>query len=98
MERFLHASVYCDAPAIGLVCAMFVGMVEVSSCVIHPDIRTGHRVKKGDELGYFQYGGSTYCLIFRPGAIAGFSLEAIPEPYNPDAPLVLLGTTIATAT
>ena len=86
-----------DDPTIGLVCLMPVGMVEVSSCVIRPEIRPGHRVQKGDEVGYFQYGGSTYCLIFRPGAIAGFTPEALPQPENPDPPLVLLGTQIATA-
>lgn len=87
----------CDDPAIGLLCVMPVGMVEVSSCVIHPEITPGHRVMKGDELGYFQYGGSTCCLIFRPGAIADFSLQAIPEPSNPQPPLVLVNTKIATA-
>ncbi len=87
----------CDDPVIGLMCMMFVGMGEVSSCVIHPEVKPGNRVKKGDELGFFQYGGSTHCLVFRPGAIASFSLQAIPEPYNPQAPLVLLGTQIATA-
>ncbi len=86
-----------DDPAIGLVCLMPVGMSEVSSCVIHPEVRQGHRVKKGDEVGYFQYGGSTYCLIFRPGAVAGFAPEALPQPDNPDPPVVLLGAKIATA-
>ncbi len=86
-----------DDPAIGLVCLMPVGMVEVSSCVVHPEIRPGHRVQKGEEVGYFQYGGSTYCLIFRPGAIAGFSPEILPQQENPDAPLVLLGRRFARA-
>ncbi len=86
-----------DDPVIGLMCVMPVGMAEISSCVIHPAIKPGHRVKKGDELGFFQYGGSTHCLIFRPGVIRDFSLEAIPEPYNPNAPLVLLGRRVATA-
>ena len=86
-----------DDPAIGLLCLMPVGMVEVSSCIIHPEIRPGHKVKKGDEVGCFQYGGSTYCLIFRPGAIAGFTPEALPQTDNPEPPLVLLGTKIATA-
>ena len=84
--------VEADDPTIGLVCLMAVGLVEVSSCVILPEIRQGHRVKKGDEVGYFQYGGSTYCLIFRPGAVAGFAPEALPQTDNPDPPLVLLGT------
>jgi phosphatidylserine decarboxylase len=87
----------CDDPAIGLLCLMPVGMSEVSSCVIHHEIRPGRRVKKGDEVGYFQFGGSTYCLIFRPGAIAEFAVEALPQPDNPQPPLVLLGTRLATA-
>jgi phosphatidylserine decarboxylase len=86
-----------DDPTIGLVCLMPVGMVEVSSCVIHPEIRQGRRVTKGEEVGYFQYGGSTYCLIFRPGAISGFAPEALPQTEKSDAPLVLLGKRIATA-
>ncbi len=86
-----------DDPVIGLTCLMPIGMVEVSSCVIHAEMRTGRRVKKGEEVGYFQYGGSTYCLIFRRGAIADFAVEALPQPDNPQPPLVLLGTRIATA-
>src|SRR5262249_61919342 len=62
-----------DDPAIGLVCLMPVGMVEVSSCVIHPEIRPGHRVQKGEEIGYFQYGGLTCFLLLQPGAIPGFT-------------------------
>ena len=86
-----------DEPAIGLVAVMFIGMVEVSSCVFPPEIRHGHRVKKGEEVGYFQFGGSSYCMNFRPGAIAGFAVDALPQSENPDPPLVLLGAKIATA-
>jgi phosphatidylserine decarboxylase len=86
-----------DDPAIGLVCLIPVGMVEVSSCILRPEIRPGYRVQKGEEVGYFQYGGSTYCLIFRPGAIGGFTPEALPQTENPDPPVVRLGTQIATA-
>lgn len=84
-------------PTIGLMCVMPVGMAEVSSCVINENIKHGYKVKKGEELGYFQYGGSTHCLIFRHGAIAGFTPDAIPEPHNPDPPPVLLGAKIAFA-
>jgi phosphatidylserine decarboxylase len=87
----------CDDPTIGLMCVVLVGMGEVSSCVILPETKAGHRVKKGDQLGFFQFGGSTHCLVFRPGAIATFSLQAIPRIYDSPAPLVLLGTQIATA-
>ena len=86
-----------DDPTIGLLCVMPIGMVEVSSCIIGPNIKPGARVAKGDELGYFQFGGSSHCLVFRPGAIAGFTLNALPEPDHPDAPLVLVGSRIALA-
>jgi phosphatidylserine decarboxylase len=87
-----------DDPTIGLVAFVPVGMVEVSSCLIAPEITAGHHVAKGDELGHFQFGGSTHCLVFRPGAIADFSLGALPQPENPEAPLVLVRSGLATAT
>lgn len=87
-----------DDPTIGLVAVVLVGMVEVSSCVIAPQITAGHHVAKGDELGHFQFGGSTHCLVFRPGAIADFSLDALPQPDDPRAPLVLVRSKLATAT
>ena len=61
-----------DDPAIGLVCVMPVGMVEISSCVIAEEMRPGARVEKGQEIGYFQFGGSTHCVLFRPGVIQEF--------------------------
>ena len=64
-----------DDPAIGLMCMMPIGMVEISSCIIADEIQPGAHVEKGQELGYFQFGGSTHCLIFRPGAIKGFTIK-----------------------
>jgi phosphatidylserine decarboxylase len=72
-------------------------MIEVSSCVIDPEIVPGHHVNKGDDLGYFQFGGSTECLVFRPGVIDQFALAAIPQPQDPDAPLVRVRSKLATA-
>jgi phosphatidylserine decarboxylase len=69
----------CDAPRIGLVGCIFVGMADVSSCVI--EALPGQRVAKGDELGYFQYGGSTYCLVFQPDVVQTF----VPHPPFDDA-------------
>ncbi|MDR6445224.1 phosphatidylserine decarboxylase family protein [Paraburkholderia sp. 22099] len=63
----------CDDPAIGQVACVFVGMAEVSSCMI--DVFPGQHVSKGEELGFFQYGGSTYCLIFEPDVIRGFVVQ-----------------------
>ena len=75
-----------DNPVIGLTAFVPVGMSEVSSCVIDPAIQPGYHVAKGEELGYFQFGGSTHCLVFRPGAIADFSLTAIPQPHPAPSP------------
>lgn len=84
-----------DDPAIGHMVVMPIGMGEISSCVMDRRIKDGARVAKGDELGYFQYGGSTVCCLFRPGAIASFALGAIPEPYHPHAPLLRVNAFLA---
>jgi phosphatidylserine decarboxylase len=89
--------IQADDPVIGLMAFVPVGMVEVSSCMIDPKVMPGYHVGKGEELGYFQFGGSTHCLIFRPGAIAEFALAAIPQPHDPKAPLVLVRSELATA-
>jgi phosphatidylserine decarboxylase len=86
-----------DDPVIGLVAFVPVGMSEVSSCMIHSNLTPGYHVAKGEELGYFQFGGSTHCLVFRPGAIADFTLTALPQPHDPNAPLVLVRSKLATA-
>lgn len=54
-----------DNPAIGLMCVMPVGMAEVSSCQV--TVKPGDKVKKGEQLGMFHFGGSTHCLFFRKG-------------------------------
>jgi len=89
--------IQADDPVIGLVAFVPVGMVEVSSCMIDSNVTPGYHVSKGEELGYFQFGGSTYCLVFRPGVVADFTLEALPQPRDPHAPLVLVRSKIATA-
>ncbi len=86
-----------DDPVIGLMAFVPVGMSEVSSCIVAATVKPGYHVEKGEELGYFQFGGSTHCLVFRPGAIAEFSLAAIPQPHDPQAPLVLVRSRLATA-
>jgi len=86
-----------DNPVIGLTAFVPVGMSEVSSCVIDPKIQPGYHVAKGEELGYFQFGGSTHCLVFRPGAIGDFSLTAIPQPHRAHPPLVRVRSRLATA-
>jgi phosphatidylserine decarboxylase len=65
--------------------------------MIDPKIEPGYHVEKGEELGYFQFGGSTHCLVSRPGAIAEFSLTAIRQPHLADPPLVPVRSRLATA-
>jgi phosphatidylserine decarboxylase len=84
-----------DNPVIGLLAVVPVGMSDVSSCIIQPNITSGYHVAKGEELGYFQFGGSTYCLILRPGVIADFAVAAIPQPHNRNAPLMLVRSKLA---
>jgi phosphatidylserine decarboxylase len=62
-----------DNPDIGLMCVMPVGMAEVSTCEI--TVYEGQHVNKGDQLGMFHFGGSTHCLIFRPGVKLTFDMH-----------------------
>jgi phosphatidylserine decarboxylase len=56
--------IQADNPKIGLMCLMAVGMVEVSTCEV--TVTEGQKTKKGDQLGMFHFGGSSYCMLFRP--------------------------------
>lgn len=84
-------------PTVGLMALVLIGMGEVSSCVIRPEMRPGRRVRKGEEIGHFQYGGSSHCLVFRPGAVGEFAVGAIPDPHTGSAPVVRVGARLATA-
>ena len=68
-----------DNASIGRVGVVLIGMSDVSSCVLAPHLQPGEHVGKGDEIGWFQYGGSSYCIAFRPGVIADFVLNAVPQ-------------------
>jgi len=63
--------IQADNPDIGLMCFVSIGMSEVSSNDI--TVKEGDKVKKGDQLGMFHFGGSTHCLIFRPGVRVEFN-------------------------
>jgi phosphatidylserine decarboxylase len=86
-----------DEPAIGRVAVVQIGMSDVSSCVIAEHVRPGAHLDKGDELGYFQFGGSTACLLFEPDVVREFAITALPQPGDPEAPLQHVLAPLATA-
>lgn len=53
--------VMIDSP-VGLVACLPVGMGLVSSVVITAEV--GKTLHKGEELGYFQFGGSDFIMVF----------------------------------
>ncbi|TCD64698.1 hypothetical protein EIP91_003772 [Steccherinum ochraceum] len=67
--------IQADNPAIGLMCFMGVGMEEISTC--QSTVVSGQKVKKGDEIGMFHYGGSSHCLVFRKETRVTFSLGSL---------------------
>ena len=69
-----------DNAGIGLMCVRPVGMAEVSTCQIR--VYEGQHMQKGDELGMFHFGGSTHCLIFRPGVKLAFDLHGLKPGIN----------------
>lgn len=82
----------CVDKSIGQVACVFVGMAEISSNMI--TVNKGDVLQKGDPLGYFQYGGSTHCVIFQKGVIKEFLFQA---PFDMNAAPVHLGKQIAIA-
>ena len=67
-----------DNPHIGTIVFVGIGMTEVSSCDI--TAFEGQKVKKGEEIGMFHYGGSSHCLVFEQGV----NIKFVDEPSEPD--------------
>jgi len=56
----------------------------------------GKSYKKGDELGYFAFGGSTVLVIFQKGRIV-FDEDLLANSQRPIETLVKVGTSLGTA-
>lgn len=65
-----------DDPQIGMVCVVPIGITEISSVQIR--VKEGDRLKKGDELGCFSYGGSSMAIVFQQSAIDHFTVPTPP--------------------
>src|SRR5262252_278476 len=52
-----------DSPEVGLVAVLPVGMGSISSVKLTPEV--GARLRKGDEFGFFLFGGSDIVMLFQ---------------------------------
>ena len=52
-----------DSPEVGLVAVLPIGMGFVSSVNLSPEV--GARLQKGDEFGFFMFGGSDIVMLFQ---------------------------------
>ena len=59
---------------IGLVACLPVGMAQVSSVVITAEV--GVELRKGEEMGYFQFGGSDFVMVFERNSRIKFKCKA----------------------
>ncbi|MEU7136573.1 phosphatidylserine decarboxylase family protein [Streptomyces sp. NPDC046261] len=79
-----------------MVCAVVIGMDEVSS--ITWSVNAGDTVKRGQELGYFSYGGSSMALVFEQGIVDEFTVPVNdPHQHPDDGPTVFVRSQIARA-
>lgn len=62
-----------ENPTIGRVAVVPIGITEISSITIN--VTKDDKVTKGDELGYFSYGGSSLALVFERGMIQEFTAQ-----------------------
>ena len=53
---------------VGLVALLPIGMGQVSSVNFESNVKKGLKVRKGDPLGYFLFGGSDFVMIFEEKA------------------------------
>ena len=56
-----------DSPTVGLVAVLPIGMSYVSS--VNLSARVGDELRKGDEFGYFLFGGSDIVMVFQDKGI-----------------------------
>jgi phosphatidylserine decarboxylase len=88
--------VMLNSTTYGQVAVVAIGSTCVGTIVTAAGTVVGADVAKGDELGYFQFGGSTVALIFEQGRIQ-FDEDLLLHSSNRVESLVSLGSRIATA-
>ena len=87
----------------GYVALICIGMVEVSTCVIEPSkfiVGEGAdpvKIKRGTEIGHFEFGGSTHMMIFQRDRVRleKWAVQAVK--HQNDKNPTPMGSVIATA-
>ena len=57
--------VIVDTEEYGLVAILPIGMSQICSCNFEDTVKVGAKVKKGDPMGYFLFGGSDIVMLFQ---------------------------------
>jgi phosphatidylserine decarboxylase len=73
----------------GHVCCLPLGMSEISTITFDPKMKKGATVTKGEEMGTFNYGGSSFVIIYEnlPGKRLFFiTADGIPYDQTPVLP------------
>ncbi|WXC46909.1 hypothetical protein QX201_006631 [Fusarium graminearum] len=91
--QFLQTRGLCviDNPVLGLVAVLPIGMAQVSS--VKMTTQVGDKVKKGDEIFYFQFGGSDVICVSQPKV----DLKVDHFVVSPDGTYSRYGTVLARA-
>lgn len=92
-----------DHKQCGYVALICIGMVEVSTCVIEPStyiVGEGAdpvKIKRGTEIGHFEFGGSTHMMLFQKDRVRleKWAVEAVK--HQNDKNPTPMGSVIATA-
>ena len=58
---------WSQTPEYGVVALLPIGMMPVTSINWAPEVKVGAEVTKGQELGYFLFGGSDFVILFEKG-------------------------------
>jgi len=88
--------VFLKSPVFGEVAYVTVGATQVGS--IHINVHEGQELKANDEFGYFCYGGSTVCLVFKANSGLKIDSDLITNSEKGVETLVQLGNRLAIKT
>ncbi|KAK4992219.1 phosphatidylserine decarboxylase [Elasticomyces elasticus] len=84
-----------ETEVFGRVMVICVGAMMVGSTIITR--KTGERVRRAEELGYFKFGGSTLLLLFAPNTVR-FDDDLVDNSNSALETLIRVGTSIGHAT